>query len=74
MKTVKVKLNNTSEVLSFVHKAEQIDCDLDLSKRSTTVDAKSVLGVLSLDISEPLTLTIHNESADISDFEEFIVQ
>lgn len=73
MKTVKIKLNSPSDVVDFSKKAEMVDSYLDLSKRSVTVDAKSVMGVLSLDISEPLVLTVYNDDADLTLLERYFV-
>ena len=44
------------EVPDFVHAAEHCDCDVDIFYNRFIVDAKSILGVLSLDLSRPLTV------------------
>ena len=36
-------------------------CDIRLAKDNITVDAKSIMGVFSLDISQPIALYIYND-------------
>lgn len=49
------KISMTPEdVKQFVNVATKCDFDIDISNRSFTVDAKSIVGVLGLDFSSPL--------------------
>ena len=56
MNKMKIRLNATADVREFVRAAEKCDFDVDIQYDSTIVDAKSILGVLSLGIEEPLEL------------------
>ncbi len=47
---------NPDDVKGFVHEAEQCDFDIDISYNHYVVDAKSILGVLGLDLRKPLTV------------------
>ena len=51
MKTVQVYLNSIQKVNSFSHELEQFDNDFDLVSGRYIVDAKSVMGIFSLDLS-----------------------
>lgn len=51
----KIKLA-PEEVTEFVRSAEQCDFDIDIFYNRFIVDAKSILGVLSLDLSKTLTV------------------
>ena len=65
MKTVQVYLNSIQKVNSFSHELEQFDNDFDLVSGRYIVDAKSVMGIFSLDLSKPIDLNIHaNQDVD----------
>lgn len=63
LKKVIVKLNNIDEVQRFVSILANCNGDFNLSKGRITVDAKSILGVCSLDLSGPLELWIFEDEA-----------
>lgn len=51
-----IKLSATEDVKEFVESASKCDFDIDVFYNSITVDAKSMLGVFSLDLSRKLTV------------------
>ena len=55
----KVKLVNISDVESFNAICSKFDCDMDLSSGKYYVNAKSIMGIFSLDLSKPIDLNIH---------------
>ncbi len=59
MKTVKVLLNSIETVKQFVADISRIDCDMDLMSGKYKVDAKSILGIFSMNLSDTLDLNIH---------------
>ena len=59
MKTVKISLNSIDRVKSFVNDINRFDCDFDLVSGRYIIDAKSIMGIFSLDLSKPITLNIH---------------
>ena len=59
-----VLLNTIEKVKEFSAIVPKYDYDMDLSSGRFTVDAKSILGIFSLNLFNPLTLTIHAEEAD----------
>lgn len=61
MKTVKISLNSIDKVKSFVNDITKFDCDFDLVSGRYVIDAKSIMGIFSLDLSKPLTLNVHND-------------
>ena len=67
MKTVQISLNSIDKVKAFVNTVTQFDYDFDLISGRYTIDAKSIMGIFSLDLSKPIDLAIHFESdeADI---------
>ena len=60
MKTVQISLNSIGKVKSFVNAITQFDFDFDLISGRYVIDAKSIMGIFSLDISKPIDLNIHN--------------
>ena len=59
MKTVKISLNSIDKVKSFVNDLTKFDVDFDLVSGRYVIDAKSIMGIFSLDLSKPIDLNIH---------------
>ena len=57
MKTVQISLNSIDKVKSFVNDISKFDFDL-VSGRYV-IDAKSIMGIFSLDLSKPIDLNVH---------------
>ncbi|MDD6182356.1 MAG: HPr family phosphocarrier protein [Lachnospiraceae bacterium] len=64
MKTVQISLNSIDKVKSFVNAITQFEFDFDLISGRYVIDAKSIMGIFSLDLSKPIDLAIHNTSED----------
>ena len=76
MKTLEVCLDTIDKVTSFVNKINRFDTDFDLISGRYVIDAKSIMGILSLDRNKPLTLSIHDNDQNeeiLSVLEPFIV-
>ena len=66
MKTVQICLNSIDKVKSFVNEITKFDTDFDLVSGRYVIDAKSIMGIFSLDLSKPINLNIHaDDNADI---------
>ncbi|HBM33562.1 MAG TPA: PTS sugar transporter [Lachnospiraceae bacterium] len=61
MKTVQISLNSIDKVKSFVNEITKYDNDFDLVSGRYVIDAKSIMGIFSLDLSKPIDLNIHSE-------------
>ena len=61
MKTVQISLNSIDKVKSFVNELAKYDVDFDLVSGRYVIDAKSIMGIFSLDLSKPIDLNIHAE-------------
>lgn len=59
MKTVQISLNSIDKVKSFVNEITKYDNDFDLVSGRYVIDAKSIIGIFSLDLSKPIDLNIH---------------
>lgn len=61
MKTVQISLNTIEKVKSFVNEITKFDNDFDLVSGRYVIDAKSIMGIFSLDLSKPINLNIHTD-------------
>ena len=61
MKTVQISLNSIDKVKSFVNDITKLNNDFDLVSGRYVIDAKSIMGIFSLDLSKPINLNIHAE-------------
>ena len=62
MKTVQISLNSIDKVKAFVNEVTKFDAEFDLVSGRYVIDAKSIMGIFSLDLSKPIDLAIHAES------------
>ena len=65
MKTVKISLNSIDKVKSFVNEITKYDYDFDLVSGRYVIDAKSIMGIFSLDVSKSIDLNIHADDSEI---------
>lgn len=64
MIAVQVSLNSIDKVKSFVNDISGFNAEFDLVSGRYVIDAKSIMGIFSLDISKPIDLNIHTEEDD----------
>ena len=64
MVTVKISLNSIDKVKSFVNDITKYDYDFDLVSGRYVIDAKSIMGIFSLDLSKDIDLNIHAEGEE----------
>ena len=64
MKIVDIKLSSIEDVRNFVNIVSKYEIDIDLSSGRYVVDAKSIMGIFSLDLLKPIQLTAHTEDAE----------
>lgn len=60
--------NETADVKEFVQAASKCDFDVDISYNRVIIDAKSILGILSMDLTKVLTVTCHGEDHEFNRF------
>ncbi len=65
MQQLNVKFNNVEQIRQFISVIEKFDTNFDLGAGRRVVDAKSILGVMGLDLSEPLRLRYHSSDEEI---------
>ena len=62
MTTVQISLNSIDKVKSFVNDISKFNNDFDLVSGRYVIDAKSIMGIFSLDLSKPITLSVHSDT------------
>ena len=65
MKTVQICLNSIDKVKAFVNDITKFETDFDLVSGRYVIDAKSIMGIFSLDLSKPIDLCIHADESGI---------
>lgn len=76
MITVKISLQAINDVKEFVNTVMTFGYDIDLVSGRYAVDAKSIMGIFSLDLSKPITLNAHTDDAAelLSKIDKFIIK
>lgn len=76
MKSVKINLAAAENVKDFVRITEQFDHDIDIRSGRFVVNAKSILGIFSLDLSKPLVVEIYADDCEelLAKLKPFIVE
>ena len=64
MKKFEVTLGSMLAVKELVNIVTKYDFDVDLTSGRYVVDAKSIMGIYSLDLSKPVTIEIHSDACD----------
>ena len=64
MKELKIKLTNVQDIRAFVNEVILVEYDVDLIQGRYVIDAKSIMGIFSLDLLSPINLVAHTENAD----------
>ena len=76
MKTFNMILASINDVKDFVNLVSRYDFDVDLTSGRYVVDAKSIMGIFSLNLSKPIKIEIHSDDCDefVAQIERFIVE
>ena len=64
MKQTTIKLSNIQDIRDFVNQVILVDYDVDLAQGRYVIDAKSIMGIFSLDLLSPITLVAHSDYAE----------
>lgn len=64
MTTLTIMLRSINDVKEFVRTVNGFSYDVDLASGRYVVDAKSIMGIFSLDLAKPIKVNIHSDSCD----------
>ncbi|MBE6831601.1 MAG: HPr family phosphocarrier protein [Ruminococcaceae bacterium] len=75
MMTVKILLDSIEKVKKFTSSISNEEVDFEIIEGMHIVDAKSIMGIFSIDLSKPLQLNIHSDDQKILDkIKDFIIE
>jgi len=78
MRKFKVMLNSINDVKQFVSAAVARPCDIDVVSGRYIIDAKSIMGIFSIDLTKPVSVEVHGTEEDVAafkaDIKAFIVE
>ena len=74
MKETKIFLGSIEKVKDFVNEVSRLDCDVDIVSGRYVIDAKSIMGIFSLDLSKPLIMNADTDDEELikETFADFI--
>ena len=64
MRTFNIVLKSINDVKDFVNIVNKYDFDVDMTSGRYVVDAKSIMGIFSLDLSKPIKVEVHSDNCD----------
>jgi len=64
MKSFNIIINSIDDVKNFVNIVSKYDFDIDLISDRYVVDAKSIMGIFSLDLTKPIRVDVHTDNSD----------
>jgi phosphotransferase system HPr-like phosphotransfer protein len=75
MKTFDISLKSINDVKDFVNLVNRYDFDVDLSSGRYIVDAKSIMGIFSLDLSKPIKVEVQTDDCEVfcNEIKRFII-
>ena len=72
MKTIQIRLDSIDKVKKFVNEINKFDADFDLVSGRYVIDAKSIMGIFSLDLSKNIELNIHMDGDKLEEVLEVL--
>ena len=71
-----MNLSSINDVKDFVNTVSRYDFDVDLISGRYIVDAKSIMGIFSLDLSKPIQVRVHADDAAefLEQIDRFIIK
>ena len=76
MKTANIRINTIEDVKNFVTTVTKCNYDVDIVSGRYAMDAKSIMGIFSLDLAKPLELRVHSDDCDerMAELDKYIVK
>ncbi len=76
MTNAKIRINTINDVKNFVSIVSKCDYDVDIVSGRYAIDAKSIMGIFSLDLSKELELHVHSDDCKdfLDEIKDFIVE
>ncbi len=76
MKVAEIRIDTIENVKQFVNIVAKCSYDVDIVSGRYAIDAKSIMGIFSLDLSKPLEMRVHSDDCDdlMAELDSFIVK
>lgn len=76
MTTAKIRINTIEDVKNFVSIVTGVDFDVDIVSGRYAIDAKSIMGIFSLDLTKELEIRVHSDNCGefFDDIKDYIVE
>lgn len=76
MKTANIRINTIEDVKNFVTTVTKCNYDVDIVSGRYAIDAKSIMGIFSLDLMQPVEMTIQGDASEelLKSIDRFIVK
>jgi len=68
----KIMLSSINDVKQFVNAANDQPCDIDIVSGRYVIDAKSIMGIFSIDLAKAITVEVHGTQGDVENFREAV--
>lgn len=65
MQKMMIRLSTIEDIRNFVATVIGFDFEIDLCSGRYVIDAKSIMGIFSLDLASPIELVAHTDAADV---------
>lgn len=75
MKKITIKINSIEDIKKFQDEITKFETDIDITRGRYIIDAKSMLGILTIDLSKPIDVVLHSDDeVEINNFKEIMKQ
>ena len=76
MREIEISLDSIDKVKNFVSITTKFDAEIDLVSGRYIIDAKSIMGIFSLDLSKPIKMEIHSDNCDafLKEVQRFVIE
>lgn len=72
MEEIRIFLGTIERVKNFVNEVSHLECDVDIVSGRYVIDAKSIMGIFSIDLSKPVNVRIQAEGEEAEKAEQVI--
>ena len=62
MRKFTIRLKEINDVKEFVNTVSRFEEDVDLVSGRYTIDAKSIMGIFSIDLAKPIEVIVHGDN------------
>lgn len=76
MKSLTIKLDTINSVKNFVNTVSRYDFDVDLVSGRYAIDAKSIMGIFSLDLAKPIKMEVYSDNCPqfLEEIKDFVIE